>query len=54
MEPYKRPRILTEISNGHRALLHGGIGKVHGGLIFLKVTMQMKPSTDRTERARLS
>ena len=35
---------LTEINNGHRVvlLLHGGIGKVHGGLLILmKVTMEM-------------
>ena len=29
----------------------GGIGTVHGGLLIpMKVTMKMKPSTDRTER----
>ena len=48
----KRPRTLEEINNGHRVLLlllHGGIGKVHGGLfILMKVTMEMKPSIDRT------
>ena len=35
--------ILTEINNGHIVLLlHGGIGKVHGGLrVLLKVTMEM-------------
>ena len=35
---------LTEINNGHRVLLllHGGIGKFHGGLLILmKVTMEM-------------
>ena len=34
---------LTDINNGHRVLLlHGGIGKVHGGLLILpKVTMEM-------------
>ena len=34
---------LTEINNRHRVLLlHGGIGKVHGGLfILLKVAMEM-------------
>ena len=42
---------MTEISNGHKVLLHGGVGKVHGGLFLLaKVTMEMKPSTDRTVR----
>ena len=42
-ELYKRPRTLAEIKNGHRVLLlHGGIGKVHGGLLILmKVTMEM-------------
>ena len=39
------------INNGHKVLLHGGIGKVHGGfLIPMKVTMEMKPSTYRTVR----
>ena len=38
----KRPRTLAEIYNGHRVLLHGGVGKVHGGLlIHMKVTMEM-------------
>ena len=40
----KRPRTLAEINNGHRVLLllHGGVGKVHGGLLFpIKVTMEM-------------
>ena len=50
-EPYKGPRTLTEINSGHKVLLHGGIGKVLGGLFILpKVTMEMKPSTDRTVR----
>ena len=43
-ELYKRPRTLAEINNGHRALLllHGGVGKVHGGLLIpMKVTMEM-------------
>ena len=42
-EPHKRPRTLTEINNGHRVLLLGGIGKVHDGglLILMKVTMEM-------------
>ena len=42
-ELHKRPRSLTEIINGHKVLLHGGIGKVHGGgpLISMKVTMEM-------------
>ena len=43
-EPHNCPRILTEINNGHRVLLlrHGGIGKVHGGLlIFINVTMEI-------------
>ena len=39
---------MTEINNGHKVLLHGGIGKVHGGLLIpVKVTMEMKPSTDK-------
>ena len=44
---HKRPPTLTEINNGHRVLLlllllHGGIGKVHGGLLnLMKVTMEM-------------
>ena len=43
-ELYKRPRTLAEINNGHRVLLlhHGGVGKVHGGLLILmNVTMAM-------------
>ena len=37
---------LAEINNGHRVLLllllHGGVGKVHGGLLIpMKVTMEM-------------
>ena len=33
---------LTEINNGHKVLLlRGGVGKVLGGLILLKVTMEM-------------
>ena len=42
-ELYKRPWTLTEINNGHSVLLlHGGVGKVHGGLLILmKVTMKM-------------
>ena len=43
-ETHKCPRTLTENNNGHRVLLliHGGIGKVHGGLLILvKVTMEM-------------
>ena len=41
-ELYKRPRTLAEINNGHKVLLHGGIGKVHGGLLIsMKVTMEM-------------
>ena len=45
-EFYKRPRTLAEINNGHRVLLllllHGGVGKVHGGLLIpMKVTMEM-------------
>ena len=44
---------LTEINNRHRALLHGGNGKFHGGLlIFLKVTMVMDQVL--TERGDLS
>ena len=33
----KKPPTLTEINNGHRVLLllHGGIGKVHGGLFVI-------------------
>ena len=39
---YKRPRTLAEIYNGHRVLLHGGVGKVHFGLLIpMKVTMEM-------------
>ena len=35
-------RTLTEINNGLKVLLHGGIGKVHGGLLIpMKVTMEM-------------
>ena len=31
------------------SLLHGGIGKVHGGLLILmEVTMEMHQGTDRT------
>ena len=43
MEAHKCLLTLTGINNGHRVLLlHGGIGKVHGGLlILLKVTMEM-------------
>ena len=40
----KRPRTLADINNGHRVLLllHGGVGKVHGGLLIpMKVTMEM-------------
>ena len=42
-ELYKRTRTLAEINNGHRVLLlHGGVGKVHGGLFIpMKVTMEM-------------
>ena len=33
---------LTEINNGQKVLLHGGIGKVQGGLLVpMKVTMEM-------------
>ena len=47
--PCKRPRTLTDIDNGHKVLLHCGIGKVHGGLLVpMKFTVKMKPSTDRT------
>ena len=50
-ESYKRPRTLTETNNGRKVLLHGGIGKILGGLLIpMKVTMEMKPSTDRTVR----
>ena len=46
----KRPRTLTEINNRHK-VLSGGTGKVHDGfLIPMKVTMEMKPSTDRKGR----
>ena len=32
---------------GTKFFSHGGIGKVHGGLLIpMKVTMEMKPSTD--------
>ena len=42
-ETHKCPLTLTEINNRHRVLpLHGGIGKVHGGLlIHQKVTTEM-------------
>ena len=42
-ELYKRPRTLAVINNGHRVLLlHGGVGKVHGGpFVLMKVTMEM-------------
>ena len=43
-EGNKRPLTFTEINKGHRVflLLHGGSGKVHGGLLVLmKVTMEM-------------
>ena len=42
-ELYKRLRTLAEINNGHRVLLlHGGVGKVHGGLLIpMKVTMEI-------------
>ena len=41
-ETHKCPLTLTEVNNGHRVLLHGGIGKVHGGLLILPtVTMEM-------------
>ena len=39
----KKKKELTEINNGHRVLLllHGGVGKVLGGLLIpLKVTME--------------
>ena len=33
---------LTQVNNGHRVLLHGGIGKVHDGLLILpKVKKEM-------------
>ena len=33
---------LTEINNGHKVLLHGGVGKVLGGLLIsMKVTMEV-------------
>ena len=39
---YKRPRTLTEINNGHKALFRDWIGKIHGWLfLFMKVTMEM-------------
>ena len=48
----RKKKELKEINNGHRVLLlllHGGVGKVLGGLLIpMKVTMEMKPSTDWT------
>ena len=43
-ETHKYRLALTEINSGHRVLLlHGGIGKVLGGLLILvKVTMEMR------------
>ena len=39
---WNRKKKLNEINSGHRVLLlHGGVGKVLGGLIPLKVTMEM-------------
>ena len=40
---WNRKKQLAEINNGHRVLLlHGGVGKVLGGLfILMKVTMEM-------------
>ena len=42
---FKHPRTLAEINNGHKVLLlllHGGVGKVHGGLLIpMKVTTEM-------------
>ena len=36
---------------GTKFFFHGGIGKIHGGLLILvKFTREMKPSTDRTGR----
>ena len=49
----RRRRKLNETNDGHRVLLllHGGVGKVLDGLLIpMKVTMEMKPSTDRTGR----
>ena len=41
-ETHKCLLTLTKVNNWHRVLLHGGIGKVHGGLLTLpKVTMEM-------------
>ena len=43
---------LTEINNGHRVLLlHGGIGKVHGGLLaIVKFTVEMhRVLTERSD-----
>ena len=38
----KKKKKLNEINNGHKVLLHGGIGKVLGGLLIpMKVTMEM-------------
>ena len=48
----KRPRTLAEINNGRRVLLlllHGGVGKVHGGLLsYYESHDGEEPSTDRT------
>ena len=47
-ETHKCLPTLTQVNNGHRVLLlHGGIGKVHGGLLILpKVTMENAPSIE--------
>ena len=35
-------KALKEINNGHKVLLHGGVGKVLGGLLVpMKVNMEM-------------
>ena len=43
---------VTNTNNGHRVLLlHGGIGKVHGGhFILLKVTTEMHQVLNERER----
>ena len=40
----KRPRTLAEINNERRVLLHGGIGKILGGILHLSITAMMDPA----------
>ena len=43
LQQLKKKKELRQIDNWHRVLLlHGGVGKVHGGLLVpLKVTMEI-------------